>query len=96
MTTTAIVLLVFALVVILLAAIFVIKIACESCDDDRASGFIAALLAVGICGAMVLTLAAVDTASHIVETKTRPKVDTTIVIQNGVADTTFTYKFNQK
>ena len=29
----------------------------------------------------------------IIETKKEPVIDTTIVIKNGVADTTFTYKF---
>lgn len=31
----------------------------------------------------------------IVETKKEPVIDTTIVIKNGVADTTFTYKFRK-
>lgn len=31
----------------------------------------------------------------VVETKKEPVIDTTIVIKNGVADTTFTYKFKK-
>lgn len=31
----------------------------------------------------------------VVETKKEPVIDTTIVIKNGVADTTFTYKFRK-
>lgn len=95
MTTTVIVLLVSALAVILLAAFGIIKIACESCNSNsnRAPGFIAVLLAVGICSALIFIVAAVDTANHVVETKIHPKVDTTIVIQNGVSDTTYTYNF---
>lgn len=31
----------------------------------------------------------------VVETKKEPVIDTTIVIKNGIADTTFTYKFRK-
>ena len=31
----------------------------------------------------------------VVETKKEPVIDTTVVIKNGVADTTFTYKFRK-
>lgn len=33
--------------------------------------------------------------TKVVETKKEPVIDTTIVIKNGVADTTFTYKFRK-
>lgn len=39
------------------------------------------------------TEAAEEKIVKVVETKKEPVIDTTIVIKNGVADTTFTYKF---
>lgn len=61
--------------------------------------FIGSVIAEGFADDKKTTRSETEVAEEkvvkVVETKKEPVIDTTIVIKNGVADTTFTYKFRK-